>query len=793
MNKIETIRPYVRIMNTTIENQNLNLSPFLLHITTSLNINQPAGSFQIDLIPAHTEQLPHFSSTQVGSFLERVINKGDIISIGFRKEGTFLGRIEAIQFSKTYSERPNTVMSILGRNLGGLLLDDDIVFAPELAINDKAKKLLGEERVQFLEIIRGITTKDGKEGNIFYDQNPLVAIVWILLNMPSFQIELDYKNYNFNAEFQSVTQKTLGSLFCTDLNIYQDQKLYDDITLTQYAGKVWNYILRCLDPIFYEVFVDTVTQNPDDFLSDLPEPRPCLVVRPRPFDRKVHIQKEKEVNKTSQVGHYAFKDFSFTLDEKKQIIPSIDTSKFKSLNWAWDDISNHSDFRTRATNETYHTIPKEEILDSSQVSNIVDVYNYYIMKATKDILANSELANFGFLFPLIDAYSVKKYGMRKLEAVSNLLKVATIDINQVDPKTLGGIPKQENSIEQYLALPEQYVYMRDKLFYWYRYSPILLQSQRRIYGNENIRIGDRVYFPDDIFKNYKGYYFYVEGVSHNWEASENNNTFITTLTLTRGENPDMISDYDRALKYDLYDKGDIDNSNIIKINYEYTNEPKKEDKTKEGDLPDTDQEKKDTTESPKEETYDKVDKLTQKAINNIKGWYNTYKNKATQKFAPGVSGEVGYQAFGISSYQEIVDEINSAAQRYGVNANVIAGLIICESGGDPFNVSSSGASGLGQFTMGTAKLMDEFKNTLKKRGAKLILQGSYKIKDPDDVRFYPLTNIRAMAELLKRNGFDYEVPSSWKKAINKYTTQPEKYNIYRNTILNLQPGLPIPE
>lgn len=792
------IVPSAKIINKTINGKYLELGPYINAYQETFNLNTPADTFRLSLIPSVQEVSAGYNVANLISLWQKVIKKGDIISIGIDEEDSFLYRIDGIFPSYQYYPYKRTLI-LVGRSFAGMLIDDDIVFAPELSFNQTVVDLLGDERANFLGILRGLS---GKNQSQFINQNPLAAIVWIMLNMPSIHQNIPYVDYDEEGNEKDGKNDKIGKYFTFDLKSFKQDKLFDH-NLSQYAGSVWNYITSCVDPMFYEVFVDTVKENG--------KPRPQLIVRPKPWDRETDIThgKDEVISPTLQDFTITPKTVTIGKITGKHKEVSLDAKKLEQVAWLWDagevgsvltgvtpDENNvptgeflliDNAFKTRVTNEVYHTIDETEDYGNSIGTIITDVVNFYTMHSSKDTLANTVLARYGYLYPLIDLYSVKRRGMKKLEGKSNLLK-------EVDPYETkeDGAPKREffgekvdnsqndaffdNINPRKKIYPiEETVKLRDRLFSWYRYNEIFRQGPMHVLGKDKYRKGDKIFCPHHTNdEGDKGVYYYIQGGTRDLQIDEKGSSYTCNLQLVRGENPAEIERYRRLAGYDLYDRGKESDGDrvcpIVRI------DSVSEDSLKsEGFV---------ASEPPSENTtgqqnnnvtikqYRPVDgfvPLTNKGIETIKKYYNSnrwqsdnakyYTSEGNPSMSPGTS----------LSVSGLIDLINQECLKEKVNANIVGALIYHESEYCPVVVSPTGCAGLGQFEDKTWRGIGL---SLSREEAKTVgVGGSQIASNLRDPRLNPITMIKAIVKLLV---YDKGWHSNPKLAIRNYNGDTKK-------------------
>lgn len=439
----------------------------------------------------------------------------------------------------------------------------------------------------------------------FYFNNPICPIIWVMKNMPSMHIEIPFIDVSGDEDYEDHSVTKLGKYFLLDMKAFAGHEV-SDVLLSQYSGKVWNYMLECTDPNFYEMYVDTVTVTG----ANGKEVRPCLFHRPKPFDRSTDTVikiKNAEIKESPQGKNFstseAEQEEEFSLEKggnkikqnlvtyNKVIYPDIkrgdivfttastkfieqkiittyvaiadmddkgqfklDSPRFKGerdpnnpddpnnksmvIPWTWDG---DTYFKTMITGEKFHVITEDMIIEESMGFSDYEVMNYITFTARKDLMYDTLEAQFGYLYPLVDAYSIQKFGLRSAHFESNLISEA-----KLPPEKIGNDKySTEKPSDKSLFGISEYLNQRERLFNWNRYNPILESGSIVTNGNQDYRIGDKVYFPDAVSKKgYKGMYAYIVGVRNKAVGNIKQGFYYTnTLELIRAENPKELQEY----------------------------------------------------------------------------------------------------------------------------------------------------------------------------------------------------------------------------------------------------------
>ncbi len=599
---IRAPQPYFKVLN-----KNLDLSKYVSSVHYRGNLSNAADSFTVKLsFKSNFETITNYN---LAASVRGMLDTNDIVNIGCEKPGLCIGLIDRITKSKEVTtDNYNRELIVTGRNFAKLLIDDKVEFAPQLQGDAKAVQILGKERVEFLgALFRGI---DGQgKGSQFWFSNPICAILYVLKNMPAVRIEVPF--YDGDSDFHTMTEPELnrlrdavqntqamarvGEYLVCDMKAFIGDQVAD-VNLSQYTGQIYNYMMQCIDKDFYEMFVDTIEiKTPAGT-----EWRPCLFLRPKPFDRTTDpAQQLLDAVKTNQqegtIANISFTEKgAFKTKEQKVgrtivknavIYPSIkrndivfnggsvkdnvvvnrveladvddtglpkDSPRFKGerdvnnpddpenksmfVNWTWD--SPKSFFRTMITNEPYHIIPEDRIRADDLGSDDSDVINYISFYPRKDIFTTTPLGVFGQLFPMLDGYSIRRFGVRSYRSESNLIKTQTLDPSQIQAYQI----KDPDNYDVFQV--SDLIQARERLFCWHRYNPFLENGRIIIWGDQDIRKGDPVFLPHEISRmGRKGVKAYVQGVEHMIQVTSGGMNYHSILTLERGENPEDIEFY----------------------------------------------------------------------------------------------------------------------------------------------------------------------------------------------------------------------------------------------------------
>ena len=780
----------VKIKNKTIRNRTYRLDRHITSFTTNEDIDIPCNSFQMTLVPnAFERDMEPFITMNLIEFWRKTLTIGDILTVGIEVEDSWIYRIDSITEIKSLGAGGiQKGLLITGRNLASLPVDDKIIFAPELSTNAKAKELLGDKRCEFLGIMRGLTEEGQSE---FIAQNPLSSILWVMLNMPSTNADIKFIDFDEDGNpIQMIKSEKIGKYFTFDLKSYLVDQVYN-WNLQQYSGSIWNYLMQCIDPMFYEVFVEDKYYNGST--------RPCIVVRPKPFDRSSDYENYNDMAKVIAPN---MTDFTFDVKPVEdveghtydRISITLDVKKLKPVTYLWDSQVNTLEnqasqaiantYKTFIGDMPYHTLRAEEDFGGSLTQTHLNVVNYYTILSSKEVLALTDLYKYGYFFPLIDTRSVNKWGMREIRGVTNLYKNEDL-IEEQKKNPDGSIV--ESAMKKYKL--RETINLREKLFHWYRYNEIFYNGSKKCVGHDHYRKGDKIFCEGEITKSgEKGMFAYIKGVARTYQVGEQGATYECVLKLDRGENPIELNNFRYVCGYDLYDR-DIENeivegnervNPIIKVNMVETDilEHNSRESAGEFDLSSS----VNYTEGESTQMSGDLSKgsLTPAAIKYVKQQVLKYATKSENTNTHRWHSK-GYNDFKLTG-NKVLRHIELAAKQYQINPNIIVAVIRKESVFSPYNVSTSGCSGIAQFCYRTGK---------KYFNGTLTLQGKSEIKDDSDARFDPEQSIYACAHYLNALG----LLNNPRTAIENYNGSDTKVQYYidvKNICKSMWKECPLP-
>ena len=545
-------KPYFKNLSAPKGKQ--DFSRYVSYLHTHKSLDQSAGTWEIQLTPVPDAEFDTNPSTITADNFEsaiyRLFRPMDVVLVGMNDETIMLGFVDNVY--KTKQQRGDSVsrkISIRGRDGMKIFHEDSVANAPELATQSKVKALLGSATTQFLNWIRGLMS-DGKT-NIFANSTIPEAIWWILQNTPSMNIQLDGGQNN----------KTASELFLTSIASYKDDKLFDE-QLSVYSGKIINYMAQVLDPAFYEIWVDTIPKSRTAGKED----KPCLFIRPRPFDHNSADPYEVNTESVAPV------DLSgITIDSEAAYLETENSASDHWLNnpvpikdqqiTSWEDLS--CPVYGKPTE-----IEEREIISKNLGVSDFDVSTMYKCTAAKDPLAVSELGKYGMYFPLIDGMMVRYFGIREMQAQSKMLPPMAHWYEENKPTTVSGdilydaiatniwLLKKESQRKSKKDVVKSVVQKRDRLWRWNRYNHLMESGQITI-GGRDTRVGSKVILKEEsgrgVVSNgqrsggFSPMEYYCISVDQSYTFATN---WVTALGLTRGQNKTEREEYSQIRGFD---------------------------------------------------------------------------------------------------------------------------------------------------------------------------------------------------------------------------------------------------
>jgi hypothetical protein len=568
-----------------------DLSDYAMTTHTRKNLSTNAGTWEVTLAPSPYAK-ERISRADFQNIVYQSIRPMDCVIIGqwgqgfnnddqYSKQHFMFGFIDNVYRSySSVNGRVERSVNVRGRDATKLFAMDNIALAPELATNPDLKDAFINTKVlEFLQMLRG--TVNGK--NIFVNSWLPQAIYWILQNAPSMRIGLDYLQGKTSIKGDPKSIMSPADLFQTYLMARADEKIYD-IPMTMYSGSLLNYFTSLIDPAFYEIWVDTIPYNSPSNITGTT--RPCLIVRPKPYD-------------------YSWEKTNSKGEDLQNVFLETDINDPLTSIKMWSDKDNGNynwqNFIHPIAGSSF-TINDEDIMRSNLGISDEEIFTMFRVNGKGDIIGTGPLSTFGLNFPLIDAMNMKTYGMRELSIESGLIPPSVDDLSQRYNAKLG-IKIDREQREEYARLWDSAILSssaakrnyimplnsnsnqadfiklltfisgnnkpelqnnallrlvttekRDRLWRWNRYNHLLESGMLTMKGR-NVFVGQKLisndntnlfwtrglFNPQNRTRNSKkGMEFYCVGVdqSGGWGR-----TWETTLSLTRGANMSELETY----------------------------------------------------------------------------------------------------------------------------------------------------------------------------------------------------------------------------------------------------------
>lgn len=476
---IRATHPFLTIYTQT---ETLTLDEELISIQGSKSIDNLAGSFQINLQPVAKFGGIRTSNIHAIADLYRRISPMDVIILGWDRP--FLaGFVDNVFYSKSGGPTARHSLTIRGRDLGKVFLQDSIIFAP----------IVGDEGDRFREVVRQtfganhplLSTFDhywpdleNRMGETAFIAVPIQTALDTLLTR-AFSLQID-------------TPGNILKTFYRDIKARSSDEVYLSGGGSAFDGSIANFLMRLLDkPYFYEAWVDTkLTQKKK--LGDLHFPQTTieayLRVRPTPFD-------EEDMNFTG-----------IAIDPQ----------------FGWDNL------KTFVGQKKYHEISEEEIYEKHLGISDHEALSFYLCTLEQEIINTPYEEQKGLSFPILDIYSAKRYGLRSLKARSVHMR-NTFTQPELTPDLLR---YKRNQLFNWFRMNPEFVN-----------GSITIPLNEEIRGGDRIALIDEI-ARDGSGGTTDPMLFYLPSYSYNWADGKEP---MMTLNLNRGHTKGMIKSFAQKL------------------------------------------------------------------------------------------------------------------------------------------------------------------------------------------------------------------------------------------------------
>lgn len=489
MIQVRSVQPKIRFLSNTTEESTV-LSSGVVNFNVSKSLDDLAGSFSFTLVPGILKS--KYISINSEAYIYSKINVGDMIGIGVDEEfGIMIGSVDNIYMSKDVKGR--RTITIRGRDFGKFLVDDNSFpgnYSNE-SFNLKIQEMLVKTGINtnILEARKHPLTKlkinylipenvkDGQTiGFSFLGMRMEQAIKYVLQGTTSMRALIT---------FQGEKNKPVHEIFKIFISGRSGEQIATD-GYNQYTGSIANFIYSLVDREFYEVFTETITGIP------------VLVVRPKPYDR-IGDEISGSGGKLEKIGQNELH--------------------------LWDNLKNP------VTEISFHEIKESEIFQINRGVSGYETASFYSVRADNDVLGLS-LKSSALEMPLIDFYAIKKFGLKKKAAETELISLYP--------------DKEKGDIEGKKDVTTKIMSYRDRLYNWNRFNHILESGNVVTIGHDKFKIGDKIFFPDEWAKNGdKGIYAYIKAYTQQWQMG---GQFTTNIEFIRGENTKLIDTEKKAME-----------------------------------------------------------------------------------------------------------------------------------------------------------------------------------------------------------------------------------------------------
>lgn len=454
-NQVDIRRPQPIFLNLSPTLDGMaDLSDYAMMTHTRKNLSIEAGTWEVTLAPSPYAK-ERITRSDFQNIVYQSIRPMDCVIIGewgqgfndddvYSEQHFMFGFVDNVYRSySTINGRVERSVNVRGRDATKLFAMDNIISAPELASNKDLKDAFDNKQVlEFLTYMRG-SQQDGT--NVFINSWIPQVIYWILQNAPSTRIKLDYLQGKKSNNEKTKNLLSPADLFQTYLMARADEKAFN-VPFTTYSGSILNYVQGILDSAFYEVWIDTLPYNSPS--NKVGYTRPCLIVRPKPYDY--------EWEKTNSKGEDLLNVFvelhkTYPTTEIEKWIPS-DNAKY---NW--------QNYKHPITVSSF-TVKDEDIMQSNLGISDEEIFTLYRTNAAIDVIGSGTLGTYGYNFPLIDAMNMKAYGLRELTFASKLIPPSIDDLSQTYRARIGIDIIRGNRLEYAKAWGKALLKSTDELF-----------------------------------------------------------------------------------------------------------------------------------------------------------------------------------------------------------------------------------------------------------------------------------------------------------------------------------------
>lgn len=527
------IRPTITLLTDSTSIIEEALNDYVTSVTTTKNIDTPAGSFSIALSPTAYKKIP-VTNRNLFELFRGHIQPGDLIAIGFNSKFSFLGVVDTITSSRTAM---NKSLTINGRCFASVFTDDFVWKPTANPTLEKHKDFINAHRALLFYTSGTNWLLEAQISN----KSPVELIKYIAQNFSTMNANIYVTNDNTSVIYDKNIRTLKDFWVFDDIFAIPNDRVLETQALMTFGygspGSVWDMMKKCTDPSFYELFVDykpyTLKNGAEIYYNTDNDPNSggystenphgaWLRHRPKPFDRLDDVittfSRDVFDDDANIVGGSVIPDENgdtCMYPPLKTIEGTIgsftDNINSKYQDFSWDNL------KTFVEGKPYHEILDENIIRRDYSRTRSQVYTI-IGCSPRGLPFGNLPAMAGILRePWFDKKGILKYGVRPL-TISALLGMTDFNGKYLDVKNY--MPK--------IAM------LSSRMKNWLRPSILFESGSVVIPGDDTIRIGDRMYLSDTESLTGKiGLMAYIEQVSNSWVIG---GTYTTTIGFSRGIN-----------------------------------------------------------------------------------------------------------------------------------------------------------------------------------------------------------------------------------------------------------------
>lgn len=479
----------------------IQMTDNLISFTTKKDLSEPVGTFTLEL-SAKPVKLGN-GKTDLWS---EILQPTDFVSITAiydkdKRKPIFWGTISEISDRVSYDEKPNASITIIGRCITSYFIDQKIAMDSFLmAISregtaEARTKLMAENQKIFSQIVTQEMTKEQLFNRLFESVFESITKSYSIKDSTNSEFAYQIKN----LEYSNGKKFKIASSDSDKENIFRvhfcDQELgaYPaTINVLIENNNFWAILTKTFNDVFHEIFTDVGGR---EIVLDLEE-----------IDENGNF---KTVTLDDNFFHIIIRPRPF------------DGALF---------IQDYGEMRKKR--KLFRDLPAKK-LDSSLIKetnlsrNSREIFNFFsVYPMTQNQTGYQFMAG---VF-VINGPSIQKYGYRPLQ----------VPLHYSSPTW-----NSEKMRKTCLALSTD-------LARWYEYNDKYFSGDILLIGNPDVRIGDKIEFIWNE-RNYKSYWFYVEGVEIAYNITSNMST--TRLRVTRGVRAYPDKDFPDFYEY-LREKND---------------------------------------------------------------------------------------------------------------------------------------------------------------------------------------------------------------------------------------------